>query len=146
MSCYCRLCRFCGKMTKGGRVLCPQCRRPSPTTLRCTDCFIVKPIDSFYKSSEKFDGRRGKCKECYNRKRRGEPHTYVKQALRIVSLAVLKQAKRDLGSQKDKIRRSAQTFLDDEKLVRMWCIGADIRDSNYIQSCRLFQEEECKSR
>lgn len=120
-----RTCRFCGKNTKDGRVLCLQCRRPSLTTLRCTNCLIVKPIDKFYKSVEKLDGRRNYCKECYTRSRRGETRTYVDNALRIISLAVLNRTKRDLVKKEEDIRCSAQRFLADKELVRL-CVLVQI--------------------
>jgi len=37
-------------------------RQPSPDTKVCTDCYVVKALDSFYDRSS--GGKQSKCKEC----------------------------------------------------------------------------------
>ena len=38
---------------------------------KCTCCGIEKPVEDFPKNRNRLSGRRGNCKECYNKKRRG---------------------------------------------------------------------------
>ena len=39
---------------------------------KCTCCGIEKPVEDFPKNRNRLSGRRGNCKECYNKKRRGK--------------------------------------------------------------------------
>lgn len=159
-------CKKCGVFTKYGRKLCLDCRNPSPSTLRCIHCLIVKPRDAFYLQPDKKDGRSAVCRVCkleickkrYEKnkeKYKKRQESYIKRtdknpyidfdtALRLLSLAVLYRTKQDLDNKGRRARRTAQKFLADTEFVGMWCNGAEIRISDYLRRINESQDNKIK--